>query len=36
MWPETGRVVRLVLHALTQREVDGAVDGPGVLSAVLT
>lgn len=29
-------MVRLVQHALTQREVDGAVDGPGVLSAVLT
>ncbi len=35
MWPGTGRVVRLVLHALTQREVLGVVDGPGVLSAVL-
>ncbi len=35
MWPGTGRVVRLVLHALTQREVVGAVAGPGVLSAVL-
>lgn len=35
MWPGTGRVVRLVLHALTQREVVGATGGSGVLAAVL-
>lgn len=34
-WPGTGRVVRLVLHAMTQREVVDAAAGPGVLSAVL-
>lgn len=30
MWPGTGRVVRLVLHGLTQREVAGEVNGPGL------
>jgi len=35
MWAGTGRVVRLVLHALTQREVVGVVDGPGILAAAV-
>jgi AAA domain len=31
MWPGIGRVVRAVLHGLTQREVSGAVTGPSLL-----
>jgi hypothetical protein len=30
MWPGTGRVVRVVLHGLTQREIAGAVAGPSL------
>jgi uncharacterized protein len=33
MWPGTGRVVRLVLHGLTRREIAGA-GGGGVIDAV--
>lgn len=32
MWPGTGRVVRVVLHGLTQREIAGAVDAPGLVN----
>src|SRR5262249_375419 len=31
MWPGTGRVVRLVLHGLTQREINSTPHGPGLL-----
>jgi len=34
MWPGTGRVVRLVLHGLTQREITSATDAPGLLRIV--
>jgi predicted AAA+ superfamily ATPase len=33
-WPGTGRVVRLVLHGLTQREITSAADAPGLLRIV--
>lgn len=33
-WPGTGRVVRLVLHGLTQREVIQAGGGSGILTTV--
>jgi predicted AAA+ superfamily ATPase len=33
MWPGTGRVVRVVLHGLTRREISAATGAPGVLSA---
>jgi predicted AAA+ superfamily ATPase len=33
MWPGTGRVVRLILHGLTRKEVGGTVAAPGVLAA---
>lgn len=36
MWPGTGRVVRIALHGLTRREIDGAAAGPGLLPAVLS
>lgn len=36
MWPGTGRVVRVVLHGLTQREIAGTVDGSGLLDAALS
>lgn len=36
MWPGTGRVVRVVLHGLTQREMVGAVRGHGLLDAART
>jgi uncharacterized protein len=32
-WPGTGRVVRLVLHGLTQREITQATGSAGVLTA---
>ncbi len=35
-WPGTGRVVRLVLHGLTQREVTQAGSSAGVLTAART
>lgn len=35
MWPGTGRVVRVVLHALTRREIAGDAAAPGLLSTVL-
>jgi predicted AAA+ superfamily ATPase len=35
MWPGTGRVVRLVLDGLTQREVVEEVSGPGLLARVI-
>lgn len=35
-WPGTGRVVRVVLHGLTRREIDGGADRPGLLEAVLS
>lgn len=31
MWPGTGRVVRLVLHGLAQREITGSVARPGLM-----
>lgn len=31
MWPGTGRVVRVVLHGLVQREIAGTTIGPGFL-----
>lgn len=34
-WPGTGRVVRLVLHGLTEREISGAVDQPGLIDLLL-
>jgi uncharacterized protein len=36
MWPGTGRVVRVVLHGLTRREIMGRGDGPGLLPLVLS
>ena len=30
-WPGTGRVVRVVMHGLTRREIAGTFDGPGLL-----
>lgn len=36
MWPGTGRVVRVVLHGLTRREIAGAVTGPGLVSIALS
>lgn len=35
VWPGTGRIVRLVLHGLTEREIVGAADAPGLLPAVI-
>ncbi|EFC81842.1 ATP-binding protein [Parafrankia sp. EUN1f] len=35
-WPGTGRVVRLVLHGLTEREIAGAVDQPSLIELLLT
>jgi predicted AAA+ superfamily ATPase len=35
MWPGTGRVVRLVLHGLTQREIAGSVARAGLLDLAL-
>lgn len=35
VWPGTGRIVRLVLHGLTEREIAGAADAPGLLPAVI-
>ncbi|MGH3998736.1 MAG: ATP-binding protein [Pseudonocardiaceae bacterium] len=35
VWPGTGRVVRLVLHGLTEREITGAVEAPGLLPVVI-
>ncbi|WP_369812594.1 ATP-binding protein [Kineosporia sp. A_224] len=35
-WPGTGRVIRVVLHGLTRREIDGRTDGSGLLEAVLS
>lgn len=34
-WPGTGRVVRQVLHGLTEREVRGSVAGPGLVDRML-
>lgn len=34
-WPGTGRVVRLVLHGLTQRELTSATGGRGLLPMLL-
>jgi uncharacterized protein len=34
MWPGTGRVLRVVLHGLTRREIAATVDLSGLLSAV--
>ena len=33
MWPGTGRVVRLVLHGLTQREINSAADAPACFAS---
>lgn len=35
VWPGTGRIVRLVLHGLTEREIVGAADLPGLLPTVI-
>jgi predicted AAA+ superfamily ATPase len=35
MWPGTGRVVRVVLHGLTRREIVGASDRPGLVEPAL-
>ncbi len=35
-WPGTGRVIRVVLHGLTRREIDGRAHGPGLLDAVVS
>jgi uncharacterized protein len=35
-WPGTGRVVRVVLHGLTRREIDGRTGGPALLAAVVS
>ncbi|MGH4016055.1 MAG: ATP-binding protein [Pseudonocardiaceae bacterium] len=35
VWPGTGRIVRLVLHGLTEGEITGSAAGPGLLSAVI-
>ncbi len=34
-WPGTGRVVRLVLHGLTEREISGSVAQPSLLDLLL-
>jgi predicted AAA+ superfamily ATPase len=34
VWPGTGRVVRVVLHGLTRREIADNVDKPGLLPTV--
>jgi predicted AAA+ superfamily ATPase len=35
MWPGTGRVVRVVLHGLTRREIVGASSRPGLVDLAL-
>lgn len=35
MWPGTGRVVRIVLHGLTRREIAGSVTGPSLVDTVI-
>ena len=35
MWPGTGRVVRVVLHGLTRREIAGTATTPGLLDTAL-
>ncbi|SNQ51142.1 putative ATP/GTP binding protein [Frankia canadensis] len=35
-WPGTGRVVRLVLHGLAEREMSRSLDRPGLLDLLLT
>lgn len=35
MWPGTGRVVRVVLHGLTQREIAGSVARPGLVDVAV-
>ncbi len=34
MWPGTGRVVRVVLHGLTRREISGRTGSPGLLATI--
>ncbi len=34
VWPGTGRIIRLVLHGLTQREVLGRTTGTGILEVL--
>jgi uncharacterized protein len=34
-WPGTGRLVRLPMYGLVEREIEGRVDGPSWLAAVL-
>jgi predicted AAA+ superfamily ATPase len=36
MWPGTGRVVRVVLHGLTRREIVGGADRPGLLPVIVS
>ncbi|MGH3906127.1 MAG: ATP-binding protein [Pseudonocardiaceae bacterium] len=36
MWPGTGRVVRLVLHGLTEREMSGSTAAPSLLTRVVS
>lgn len=35
-WPGTGRVIRLVLHGLTQREIRGGGAGPGLIEVIVS
>lgn len=35
-WPGTGRVIRIVLHGLTRREIDGRGVGPGLLATIVS
>lgn len=34
-WPGTGRLVRLAMHGLTEREIEGAAAGPSWLESLL-
>jgi uncharacterized protein len=34
-WPGTGRLVRMAIHGLTEREIDGRIDSSSWLGAVL-
>jgi uncharacterized protein len=35
MWPGTGRVVRVVLHGLTRREIAGTATAPGLIDTAI-
>jgi uncharacterized protein len=34
-WPGTGRIIRLAMAGLTEREVEGRVDGPSFVDSIL-